>query len=207
MTNLHHKLLGTLPISIIEKLKSMILKYYDDQKIENFQRIEFDEEIISYLKTIIVTDMKVQKSIDGKSYVQKVFYSESRFVYPIHKDGVKCRSALNIVLQCNDDDWTRWYNHDLILEQSELRSLKFDNGNSSRETSLSIDQIENMQFVEEFKSKVGDVYLIDVDTFHTWKCSGPNSRIIIQTKFDGFPTFNELCDKISFDNINHKKLN
>ena len=77
----------------------------------------------------------------------------------------------------------------------------FSNGNSSRETSLSSDIIENMKFVEEFKSIVGDVYLIDVDTFHTWKCSGPNSRIIIQTKFDGFPTFDQLCQKISFDNI------
>jgi hypothetical protein len=51
--------------------------------------------------------MKVQKSIDGKTYVQKVFYSDPGFVYPIHKDGVKCRSALNIVVQCNDDDWIR----------------------------------------------------------------------------------------------------
>jgi hypothetical protein len=199
--NIHHKLLGTLPIEIVERLKSMILKFHDDQTTAKFQRIEFNEEILNYLKTIIVTNMKVQKSIDGKTYVQKVFYSDSELVYPIHKDGVKCRSALNIVLQCNDDDWTRWYHDDLILEQSELQSLKSTNGNSSRETSLSIETIENMQFVEEFRSKVGDVYLIDVDTFHTWKCAGPNPRIIIQTKFDGFPTFNELCGLISFDNI------
>ncbi len=198
--NVHHKLLGTLSIEIIEKLKSMILKYHN-QATTKFQRIEFDEEILNYLKTIIITDMKVQKRIDGK-YVQKVFYSDSEFVYPIHKDGIKCRSALNIVLECNDDDWTRWYDDDLILGQSELQSLKFTNGNSSRETSLSTHAIENMQFVEEFRSKVGDVYLIDVDTFHTWKCSGPNPRIIIQTKFDGFPTFDQLCNKISFDNIN-----
>ena len=200
MTNLHHKLLGTLPIEIIEKLKSMILKYHDDQTTKKFQRIEFDEEILNYLKTIIVTDMKVQKRIDGR-HVQKVFYSDSEFVYPIHKDGVKCRSALNIVLQCNDDDWTRWYDDQTILSADKPQTMIFSNGNSSRETSLSSDIIENMKFVEEFKSKVGDVYLIDVDTFHTWKCSGPNSRIIIQTKFDGFPTFDQLCQKISFDNI------
>ena len=200
MTNLHHKLLGTLPIEIIEKLKSMILKYHDDQTTKKFQRIEFDEEILNYLKTLIVTDMKVQKRIDGR-YVQKVFYSDSEFVYPIQKDGSKCCSALNIVLQCNDDDWTRWYDDDLILGQSDLQLLKSANNNTSRETSLSTVEIENMKFVEEFKSKVGDVYLIDVNTFHTWKCSGPNSRIIIQTKFDGFPTFDELCHKISFDNI------
>jgi hypothetical protein len=199
--NVHHKLLGTLSIEIIEQLKSMILKHHNDKTTKKFQRIEFDEEILNYLNTIIITDMKVQKRIDGK-YVQKVFYSDSKFVYPIHKDGIKCRSALNIVLQCNDDDWTRWYDDDLILEQSELQSLKFANGNSSRETSLPVDVIENMQFVEEFKSKVGDVYIIDVNTFHTWKCSGPNPRIIIQTKFDDFPTFTELCSRITFDNIN-----
>jgi ssDNA-binding replication factor A large subunit len=49
----------------------MILKYHNNQVEKKFQRIEFDEEILNYLKTIIVTDMKVQKSIDGKTYVQK----------------------------------------------------------------------------------------------------------------------------------------
>jgi hypothetical protein len=197
----HHKLLGTLPPEIIEKLKSMILKYHDDQTTKKFQRIEFDEEILNYLKTIIVTDMKVQKSIDGKTYVQKVFYSNPGFVYPIHKDGVKCRSALNIVLQCNDDDWTRWYDDHTILSQTKFQTMISTNGFSSRNTSLSDEVIENMTFVEEFKSKVGDVYLIDVDTFHTWKCSGPVPRMVIQTKFDEFPTFNQLCSKISLNNI------
>ena len=199
--NIHHKLLGTLPTEIIEKLKLMILRYHDDKTPAKFQRIEFDKEILSYLKTIIVTNMKIQKSIDGKNYVQKVFYSDPGFVYPIHKDGVKCRSALNIVLQCNDDDWTRWYDDYTILSHTEPQTIISSNGISSRDTSLSNEVIENMKFVEEFKSKVGDVYLIDVDTFHTWKCSGPNSRIIIQTKFDGFPTFSQLCREISFDNF------
>ena len=199
--NMCHKLLGTLPIEIVERLKSMILKFHDDQTTAKFQRIEFDEEILSYLKTIIVTDMKVQKSIDGKSHVQKVFYSDPGFVYPIHKDGVKCQSALNIVLQCNDDDWTRWYNDHTILSHTEPQTIISSNGISSRNTSLSNEEIENMEFVEEFKSKVGEVYLVDVNTFHTWKCSGPNPRIIIQTKFDGFPTFNQLCRTISFNNI------
>jgi hypothetical protein len=201
LTNLHHKLIGNLPIEIVEKLKSMILKYHDDQTTKKFQRIEFDEEILNYLKTLIVSDMIVQKSIDGKIHIQKVFYSESGFVYPIHKDGVKCRSALNIVLQCNDDDWTRWYDDTTVLSETETQTKFSTSGFSSRDTSLSVNVIENLKFVEEFKSKVGDVYLIDVDTFHTWKCSGPNSRIVIQTKFAGFPTFDQLCHKISFDNI------
>jgi hypothetical protein len=191
-----HHLLGTLSSDIVDRLKTTILGLRDPYNFNKFQRIEFDEPLIDYLKTIIVSDLEVQKNMDRTRWIQKAFYSSADYVYPIHRDGLKCRSALNIIVDCNSDDWTRWFNQDVVNEQTKnLITIEKPNGISSRETDLPRDIIESLDYEEQFRGKPGDVYLIDVDSFHTWKCSGPNNRIVIQTKFQGFPTFDNLVDR------------
>jgi len=194
-----HHLLGTLSSDIVERLKTMILDLRDLDNNDKFQRIEFDKPLIDYLKTIIVSDLEVQKHINSMNetrWIQKAFFSQPDYVYPIHRDGLECRSALNIIVDCNPDDWTRWYTDSIVNEQTKnLITIEKPNRISSRETDLSRDIIESLDYEEQFRGKPGDVYLINVDSFHTWKCSGPNNRIVIQTKFRGYPTFDNLIER------------
>ena len=192
----HHHLLGTLSTEIVDRLKTMILDLKDPDNHDRFQRIEFDDQLVNYLKTIVVSDLEVQKNIDGTRLIQRAFFSAPGYVYPIHRDGVRCRSALNIIVDCNPDDWTRWYGDSVIEEQTKnLITIEKSNIVTSRETDLSQDVIKTLEYDEQFRGKPGDVYLIDVDSFHTWHCSGPGNRIVIQTKFQGFPTFNRLVER------------
>ena len=192
-----HHLLGTLPEKTVEQLKIMILNLKDPNNHDKFQRIEFNEQLINYLKTIIISDLEVQKNVDnmGTRWIQKAFFSSPDYVYPIHRDGLKCRSALNIIVDCNPDDWTRWYIDSAVDEQTKkMITIEKSNGISSRETDLPRDIIETLEYDDQFHGKPGDVYLINVDSFHTWYCSGPNDRIVIQTKFRGYPTFDNLIE-------------
>lgn len=126
-----YKKLGSLPNHIIEDLKSMILSQ-DINFNEGFTRIEFNKPITDYLSDLFEnSNLKVQISADGSRLIQKAFYSDPNFVYPIHRDGIRCRSALNIVLDCSDDDWTRWYDFDLIKSLSDTSTIKTAEGKST----------------------------------------------------------------------------
>jgi hypothetical protein len=45
--------------------------------------------------------------------------------------------------------------------------------------------------------------VLNVDKFHTWHCGGPKRRIVIQTKFDGFPDVETLFDVLKDHKFNY----
>ena len=189
--------LGKLPKETIDFFLVEILK----RKQPNipYQWIHFDEYLNNeFLKLFTNTELKIQRSETRR--VQKAFYSDPGHGYRIHKDGFNCRSALNIAISCNADDWVRWYDEDYINSISTLEySSKLG---KSRNTD--IHEYENIPFIEELRNEVGDVYALNVDSYHSFKCIGDEPRIIIQTKFDGFPnlsTIKESLIKNSFSNL------
>lgn len=189
--------LGKLPKETIDFFLVEILK----RKQPNipYQWIHFDEYLNNeFLKLFTNSELKIQRSVTGR--VQKAFYSDPGHGYRIHKDGFNCRSALNIAVSCNADDWVRWYDEDYI---NSISTLEYSNKlGKSRNTN--IHEYENIPFIEELRNEVGDVYVLDVETYHSFKCIGDKPRIIIQTKFDGFPnlsTIKESLMKNSFSNL------
>lgn len=189
--------LGKLPKETIDFFLVEILK----RKQPNipYQWIHFDEYLNdAFLKLFTNTELKIQRSETRR--VQKAFYSDPGHGYRIHKDGFKCRSALNIAISCNPDDWVRWYDEDYI---NSISTLEYSNKlGKSRNTN--IHEYENIPFIEELRNEVGDVYALDVETYHSFKCIGDKPRIIIQTKFDGFPNLSmikESLTKNSFSNL------
>jgi len=191
--------LGKLPKETIDFFLIEILK----RKKPNipYQWVHFNEYLNNeFLKLFINTELKIQCSEIGR--VQKAFYSDPGHGYRIHKDGFKCQSALNIAISCNSDDWVRWYDEDYINSISTLKySTKLG---KSRNTDIY--EYENVPFIEELHNEIGDVYALDVDTYHSFKCIGDKPRIIIQTKFDRYPSFKEITkslSKKSFDNLIH----
>jgi hypothetical protein len=189
-----HKVLGRLPDRVIDHFRDLILS--KKQNVVGFQRIEFDDKLTNYFLSIFINqELIIQTSADGKRKIQKAFYSDSGVNYPIHKDGSECRSALNIAIDCNDSDWVRWYDNDLITSMVGEPKVQAGPRGTSRNTSL-IDN-DNIEFLEQYIPNRGEVYIVDVNTFHTWRAYGTSPRIIIQTKFKGFPDFNTLVESLS----------
>ena len=191
--------LGKLPIETIDFFLTEILK----RKKTNYsyQWIQFDEYLnTEFLKIFTNTELKIQWSEDRTNPIQKAFYSDPGHGMRIHKDGVQCQSALNITLSCNPTDWVRWYDESYI--NSITPTLIADRWGKSRNTNLF--RYDSIPFVEELRNEVGDVYALDVDTYHSFKCVGSNPRIVLQTKFEGFPSFEKIRESLtknSFSNL------
>jgi hypothetical protein len=191
--------LGKLPSSTINFFLAEILKR--KKPTVPYQWIHFDEYLNQeFLKIFTNTELEIQWGENKTKPIQKAFYSDPGHGMRIHKDGFQCRSALNIVLSCNSTDWVRWYDEDYI---NSITSLEFSNKlGQSRNTNLF--RYDSIPFIEELHNEIGDVYALDVDTYHSFKCIGSNPRIILQTKFEGFPTFEKIKDSLtkkSFSNL------
>lgn len=199
-----YKKLGKLPTEIIEYFKYEILL----RKIpnNNYQWIHFDKELNDAFSNIFVNqELKIQYDPEMTRYVQKAFYSSPNHGCGIHRDGFQCNSALNIVISCNPDDWVRWYDHDYIdkISSITIKDVNFSN-NKGRSRDVNILNYENIPFTDELRTEVGDVYVLDVDTYHSFKCNGIEPRIIIQTKFSNYPTLSTILESLeltSFSNI------
>jgi hypothetical protein len=137
---------------------------------------------------------------NGQRLVQKAFYSDPGFTYPIHKDGFRCMSALNIAVSTNENDWVRWYDDELINNLGITEELR-GKGGVTRNTTIK--NPETVKFIQEYIPRRGDVYVLNVDKFHTWHCGGPKRRIVIQTKFDGFPDVETLFDVLKDHKFNY----
>lgn len=199
--------LGKLPNDTIEFFKEEIYKRRDPNR--NYQWVEFDNSLNqAFMEIFENKDLDVMWDPYNNKWIQKAFFSAPGHGFKIHKDGTRCRSALNIAIQANDLDWTRFYDDDYINSISKTE-LNLNSGKNAGNTvgssrNVDIEEYEDIEYVDELKTETGDVYLINVDKFHSFKCNGPNDRIIIQTKFKGFPDFNtiyETLKKKSFKNL------
>lgn len=195
-----YKKLGKLPLETVEYFKREILKRKVPDK--DYQWIHFDETLNdAFLKIFNNQELEVQYDPGLKRRVQKAFYSSPDYGFRIHRDGLQCNSALNIAISCNHDDWVRWYDHEYI---DSLGSMTVRDSLKVRSRDVNILNYESIPFTDELRNEVGDVYALDVDAYHSFKCNGTEPRIVIQTKFRGYPTLStivESLERTSFSNI------
>ena len=200
----HYHKLGKLPKETIDFFLAEILK----RKVHDvpYQWILFDKFLNEeFLKIFTNSELEIQWNKGRIHPIQKVFYSEPNYGFRIHKDGLYCKSAMNIVLSCNDNDWVRWYDEDYINRIASVKTnTNIINSNYGNSRDVNIGEYESVKFIEELRNEVGDVYVLDVDTFHSFKCIGTSPRIILQTKFTGFPNYETLKQSLmcsSFSNL------
>ena len=195
---MNYQLLGKLPESTIDFFLEEILKRKVPDK--PYQWIHFDNYLNSkFLEIFSNTELSVQWS--GQRPIQKALYSDPGHGYRIHKDGTQCKSAMNIALSTNSDDWVRWYDEDYINKIGSVELLN-DSRGSSRD--IDIYEYEDIPYIQQENPGVGEVYLVNTDVYHSFKCNGNSPRIIIQTKFAGVPDFNTIRSSLidsSFNNI------
>lgn len=189
---MNYALLGKLPLETVEFFKTELLKR--KKTGIPYQWIMFDDFLHQeFLKIFENADLEVQ--FKENQPIQKGFYSDPGHGFRIHKDGIQCKTALNIAISCNPDDWVRWYDEDYINSIGGKLSIIDKKHMSSR--NVDIMDYENVPFIEERRNTVGDVYLVNTDVYHSFKCIGSEPRLIIQTKFQGYPDIETVYDKIS----------
>jgi len=197
---MNYQLLGKLPESTIEFFLEEILKRKVSDK--PYQWIHFDNYLNSkFLEIFKNTELSVQWAQSGQRPIQKALYSDPSHGFRIHKDGTQCKSAMNIALSCNPGDWVRWYDEDYINKIGSVEILDDPRG-SSRD--VDIYEYEDIPYVQQENPQCGEVYLVNTDVYHSFKCNGNSPRIIIQTKFAGYPDFNTIRSSLmstSFDNL------
>jgi hypothetical protein len=190
--------LGKLSNNLVDVFKLEIEKL---KSHENYQWIKFNDKMQElFLEIFSSKELTIQKKDNGE-YVQKVFYSAPGHGFRIHKDGIRCKSALNIAISSNESDWVRWYNEDFIRKLSKCTTVDNEWNNYGLSRNTEIYQYDAIPFEDELRVEVGDIYILNVDKFHSFKCNGPNPRIIMQTKFENFPSLDELYKKISINNF------
>jgi hypothetical protein len=195
-----YKKLGKLPLTTVEFFKSELLRRADPDI--NYQWIQFDDYLNNKFAEIFCnTDLKIQYDPGKNRLVQKAFYSAPDNGFRIHRDGLRCQSALNIAISCNSSDWVRWYDSDYIDSISKTTAADTALGKSRN---VEIMNYEEISYVDELRNEVGDVYALDVDSYHSFKCNGPEPRIVIQTKFQGYPVLEKILESLeknSFVNL------
>jgi len=200
MSNHYHHL-GKLPPETISFFKEEILKRMDT--LDN-GHVQFDEFLNKkYLEIFSNPELKVQYWKEQQRYIQKGFVMAPGGGLRIHKDGTRCKAALNIAIQCNPGDWLRWYDEETVTKLGKETLANYGySGSLTRH--VDIDDYESIDYIEESRVSEGDVYIVNTDVYHASKCTGPSNRIILQTKFEGFPDFETLVSELtnqSFSNL------
>ena len=198
----NYKKLGKLPKETIDFFREEILKLKDPKKSKNqwiwltynlnYEFLKIFENYNLYVRLVAngVGEIAHKKNY----YNQKAFYTPAGSKFLIHKDGINDKAALNIALDCNDDDWVRWYKDEDVYKFGDVPArIELNHSRNAH----AIKDFENFPYTEELRTEVGDVYVVNTDVFHSYVCSGPKDRIILQTKFEGNPSFQELCDSLS----------
>lgn len=199
-------LIGKLPTDTIQFFKEEILKR---RTPEPYQWVHFDTYLNDkFMEIFDNEELKVLYDENKFRFIQKAAVSEPGYGWRIHKDGIADKGAMNIALSCNPTDWVRWYDDDFINLYCLMNNIpiklklpKTIEDISSRNTDIF--NYDDVPFTEERQQEVGDVYVIDTNTWHSFKCVGAETRIILQTKFVGHPSCEELFKSLSLKSFNN----
>lgn len=204
----NYHFLGKLPADTVSFFKHEILQRNKKHNPnvrhinDSYQWVHFDDYLHNeFLKIFINTDLKIQWWKEKDRPTQKAFVVEPGAGMRIHKDGMHCKAALNIAISCNPNDWVRWYDEDTI---NSLGNVVARNDGEASSRNVDITDFESVEYTEEVHNSEGDVYIVNTDVYHSFKCNGTDPRIIIQTKFDKWPDFEtvkESLTKNSFINL------
>ena len=187
--------LGKAPQSFIEKIQKLIELRHDNNA--TYEWIMFDDAMQEIFNSVFfIPELKIQY-LPNNVVNQKAFFSIPGYGFRPHKDGIDCQCALNIAISCNNEDWVRWYDEDYINSISSThRNSTTEYHRHSRNTDLY--EYEGIPFIDEMRQNIGDIYLVNTDVYHSFKCSGPHNRIIIQTKLADNPSISEV-----YENLKH----
>lgn len=190
---MNYHLLGRLPPEKLQGIKEFILS-----RIRPIPWQVIYDDVLQVEFSKIFNNTNIEIDAGGKN--QKVFVAAPGHLYGIHKDGVDKKSALNIAISCNETDWVRWYTDQAVTDAGGKLTV-FNDQKYQMSREITVSDPENVPYIQEVNTKEGDVYLVNTDVFHSFKCVGNKYRFVLQTKFAGNPSFDELFEQITAENF------
>lgn len=194
---MYYHLLGQLDHSFFADIKTLL----DQQQItwtNRDQTWDYSPALVDTLRSILgAQSCDLQLDSQGM-YSVKLFFTRPGQASPIHKDGLRAQSALNICVDSNPGDWIRWWD-DSIRDQLVEHTVDQQQRASRNLRSGPVDQVSG--WVCEFRPRPGQIYLVNTDRYHAYHCAGPRPRRVVQTKFRGWPSIQQLKHSLSLDLI------
>lgn len=129
----------------------------------------------------------------------QVFVAPPHTGMPIHKDGASKKSALNIIMQGTDQDWTRWYSDKLIDTAGGKVASTFDNAEKRHSRHIgNLPRYPTLPYTDQLTGLMspGLVYLVNTDIYHAFFNNSDDYRIVLQTNFVGNPSIEQLYQRI-----------
>ena len=210
---MNYKHLGRVPQELLERIKNTIMNdpIYGSPV---YKIIYLDPDTIKYFVNLIFP--KNFQTAELKIHNIKVFVTPPEHLSTngqlgckyIHKDGVDKKCALNLVIDCNPEDWVRWYSDEEIFtnQKGQMKAMfnppALNVALHSRDV-LNISDIEPVPHEQELtEQQPGDFYLINTDVFHFFRNRGKKFRLIVQTKFAPNPSIYDLDKRIQEVGLN-----
>jgi len=191
MNDLNYIYLGRLKSEVVSQFEAMIRS---NATAEDYQWVYLSDAHREAFKSYFNNSDVIKTARTN----QKAFFSKPDHGFRIHKDEPGTFCALNIVVSCNPGDWVRWYDESYINGIAKVENIESTrSGKPMRSRNVPITTYEYIPFAEEVTNQQpGDVYLVNTDRYHSFKCNGTNDRIILQTKFWTCPSIEELAEQV-----------
>jgi len=219
---MHHKVLGTIALPLLStrikkeaiRLRNILEHSPNTIKgpmLQSKMHLTFFEnrELVALLR----------KSIFPSSFDTGIFSISNHqvFITPpgdgleIHKDGLEKRSALNILIQGSESDWTRWYSDQIVETQyGGTVALSTPENTSANRYSRNIGNLPNypvIPCIDELTGITsGTIYLVNTNVYHSFFNNGNDYRIVLQTNFAGNPSIEQLYEQIQQTGLLNTKL-
>lgn len=190
---MHYKILGYLDDQQLSALRSQLDRHSVDWP--EYKTWDFFTDLELDIKSLFGDQpLDLQRGPTGRPSV-KLFRTSPGQNAPIHKDGMRARSAVNICVDSNPTDWIRWW-ADSIEDQFAKKVVDWQ-GAERQSRNLDVASVVDLGFwIDQFRPLPGCVYAINTDVYHSYYCGGPGTRRVIQTKFQGWPYIDQLLDQL-----------
>jgi hypothetical protein len=194
MSELNYKFLGQIPVEVLDEIKQEILSRVAEAPTA-YRIVSIDLNIVKRFHALLFPESFNTSNISVNH--SKVFISPPgtgcRF---IHKDGIDKRCALNVIVECNPEDWVRWYS-DSEIERRGGKIIQPAHTVIASRDITNISTPTEIPFIQQVTAqRPGDMYLINTDVFHFFRNQGSNYRLLIQTKFSPNPSIEEVDQRI-----------
>jgi len=210
---MNHKHLGRVPADLLEPIKNNIVNN-PTYGTHVYKILYLDPETTQYFVNLIfppnfqTEDLQIQTIKVFVTPPEHISTNGQLGCKHIHKDGVDKMCALNLVVDCNPEDWVRWYSDEEILTAQGGR-LKMTEYPPEMQVALhsrdvfNVTDVEPVPYIQELTQQhPGDCYLINTDVFHFFRNRGNKYRLVIQTKFKPNPSIEDVYARIQQVGLN-----
>lgn len=210
---MHHKVLGKIALPLLStrikkeaiRLRNLLESSSNSviraPMVQSKMHLTFFEnkELVGLLrKSIFPANFNTESF---SIYNHQVFITPPGDGFEIHKDGLEKRSAINILIQGSELDWTRWYSDETVETQyGGTVAMSTPENTSANRYSRNIGNLPNyptIPCIDELTGITsGTIYLVNTNVYHSFFNNGNDYRIVLQTNFTGNPSIQQLYDRI-----------